>query len=51
MGDAMGDTFIKLLFINTLGVLKVEPGGVSTPPMIPGPSELDPSMSPIVSPI
>jgi hypothetical protein len=30
VGDAMGDTFLKLLFINTLEVLKVEPGEVGT---------------------
>ena len=27
MGDAMGDTFLKILFINTLEVLKVEKRG------------------------
>lgn len=31
MGDALGDTFFKLLFINTLEVLKVEPAVSDTP--------------------
>jgi len=42
VGDAMGDAFLKLLFINTLEVIKVEPGVMCTPlrcPAITGISE------------